>query len=235
MEGVDIAQFSDIYNRVLRYSDTSDSVTAKALVNDIYRDIVRETEIKAAKVSKSLTAGTVFYTISVTFAISDLLSIKYIEYSASGSTDSYPVVPTSLEEILALRNQSTPSGVVRLYAMRDYDTLELYPAPQTTGDTLDIYYVQAPTALSADSDLPSAIPSEFHDTITFGATARMCEDEDADLAETYEQKYQRRLNLLRWYVRERVGNIPRRTRVGYPTRRTQMPHDRSSYYSGDSR
>jgi hypothetical protein len=215
------------------WSDTTDTTESGLFINDVYRDVVREVRAKVTKVTKTLTAGTATYTISGTFAISDLLSISYIEYNTSGGTDSYPVVPTSFEEILGLRSLNQTTGPTRLYALRDLDTIELYPAAQSSTDTLDIYYVSAPTALAAGGDIPSALPSEYHDVIALGATARMYEYEDAGQAQAYMGKYMARLTELKMFVNEKTGRIPRRTRVGYPTRRSQVPHDRSTYYSGD--
>ena len=228
-----MATLLQMYTRVNAWSDTTDTVEATSHINDVYRDVVRETRAKVTKVTKTLTAGTASYTISGAFAITDLLSISYVEYNQSGATDGYPVVPTSFEEVLALRSANATTGPVRLYALRDLDTFEMFPAAQSSTDTLDIYYVSAPTALAVTTDVPSVIPQEYHDVITLGATARMYEYEDAGQAQVYMQKYMARLADLKAFVNEKTGRIPRRTRVGYPTRRTQMPHDRSTYYSGD--
>lgn len=224
--------FSDIYNRVLLWTDTSDTTTAKANVNHAYRDLVRQTRAKVTSVTKTLTAGDASYSLSSDFTLTDVLAIDLVSYFAAGASYGTPLQPTSMEEIIQLRT-TLVGGYVRLYAMRDLDNLELYPAPQSSSDTLTIYYTQAPTALSADGDLPSAVPEEFGIVIAYGGAARTAEAEDAQLASVYQQKYQQGVVDLKAWVRARTGKIPRRMRAGYPSRYPRVPHDPSTYTTGD--
>jgi hypothetical protein len=224
-------QFVDLYSRVLRWSDTNDTVTAKANVNHAYRDLVRRSRAKVTTITKTLTAGTPTYSIATDWSLADFLAMDMLSYAVSGTTQSYPLQPTSMEEIRQLRS-TLATGSIRMYAIKDLDSVEFYPAPQTTGDVVTIDYVAAPTALSADSDIPSSIPEEFQILIAYGGTLRQAEDEDPGIAEQYTQKYMRGAAELKAWMRDRTGKTPRRTRVGYPTLYPRTPHDPSTYYSG---
>ena len=228
-----MATFADLYGRVNRYTDTSDTTTAKAHVNDAYREIVREAKATVTTATKTLTSGTATYSIPTDFTINDLLSLEGLIYTPGGQTTGYPVSVTSLANLLAIR-QSLTTGFVMLYCLRDLNTLELYPAPQTSTDTLTLYYVQAPTALSADGDVPSAIPSEWQNLIALTAAARMADEEDSiQLTAVFTQRYQTMLSAFRQFIRDRQGRQPRMTTIGYPTNYPRAPHDRSTYFTGD--
>lgn len=227
-----MASFSDLYGRVLRYTDTADTTTAKAHVNDAYREICRDAKTVITSATKTLTSGTATYSIATDFTITDFMGMEAVVYIPAGQTTGYLVSVTTLAEIVAIR-QSLTTGFVMLYCLSDIDTLELYPAPQTSTDQLKLYYVKAPTALSGDSDVPSALPSEFHELIALAASARMAQEEDAGLANVYLQRYTQMLTQLKDFVRDRQARTPRRSMIGYPTNYPRAPHDRSTYFTGD--
>lgn len=219
-----------MYGRVNRYTDTSDTTTAKAHVNDAYRELVRIGKAKITTVSKTLVAGTGSYTLSGSFSLSDVLEILYITYIPTGSTNlAAPLQPVGYEEILRYRISST-TGYVRCYALVGVDNIELYPAPDAA-DSISIVYVSAPTALSADGDVPSAVPQEWQNLIAIGATARMMDEEASEDVPTWQARWDQGTARFQAWVKKRSGATPRRSNVGYPSRNPSPSHDPSQYWS----
>ena len=166
-----MSTFAQLKTRAQNLALAADDTEAGACVNDALTDIVVTSQLKVTMANESLTSGQSVYDISADFAITDFGALQYLEYLALGATYSYILEPIAGDELLAL-NATNPIGATRQYAFLGLDTLRLWPVPQTTGDILKVYYAQTPTELTADGDIPSDIPSQWHWLITSGAAAR---------------------------------------------------------------
>jgi hypothetical protein len=103
----------------------------------------------------------------------------------------------STTDLVNLRVFQTSSGApVQYYAMSGADLLMVYPAP-TQADTITVYYVPKPTALSAPTDDPSTailggIPSEYHyglELYMMWKAGDAFDDEGSQNGETYRRMY----------------------------------------------
>jgi hypothetical protein len=149
-------------------SSNGDRDLITSWVNEGYEDFIRRTHCKVAWDSVALTADTTRYSLPTNvLAILDL-------YSTSGSQN-YTLERTTLPEIQKML-QVSPSvaGPVRFYATDGFTYLHVYPAP-ASGDTLTVTYVPKPTALSASSDVPSDVPTQFHRALEYFALAEGAE------------------------------------------------------------
>ena len=227
-----MATFLQLYTRAKNMAVTSDSTEAKAFVNDVYRDLVVDSQSLCTNVSPTLTTGVNTYTFSTSFSIADLGMVQYLLYKAVGESQGYVLEPASLEEVLQL-SATNPTGYVRKYALQGLDRVYLWPSPATTGDVLQIFYAQTPVVLTADGDLPSSIPSQWHHLISLGAAARLSDaiGEDVQLGMALQAKYDvAYLKYVAW-VKNRQGRGTQRMPSGY-VRSVGFPlHDRSAYYS----
>lgn len=223
--------FLKVQTAVLALAVSSDSTSAQDYINDGYIDVCARCALGATSITKNLTAGTTTYTMSSAFSLT-VLQINELRYVQAGATNNFAIVPAaSLRYVLDL-NSAAVTGFTRAYTFDGVDTLILAPAP-SSGDQITLYYVPAPTALSAGSDIPSVIPSQWQERllVSYGVS-RLAEVESPDLAETYRQKYEAFVGQFKSWLVMRQGNTARGMRVGYPNR-PQMPyHDRSTYYSG---
>jgi len=157
-----------------------------------------------------------------------LLDLRYIQ---SGATFAVPMELTTLQDVNDL-NAAGVQGYVHSYAWLSEDSIVIGPAP-ATGDQLTLYYVPAPTALSAGSDVPSAIPSAYQFRLLSYYGSWMCaEGESAELAEQYHAKYLQALDDFSAYLNRKQGGASKKMKVGYPDRPQYPPHDRSTYWSG---
>jgi len=135
------------------------------------------------------TAGVGDYTLD-----SAILAIEDI-YTTSGSAN-FRLTRKATTDLINLRLFSVTTSPEQLYALSGANMLMLYPAPLQT-DTLTVYYVPKPTALSNPTDDPSSaalggIPSEFH----YGLELYMqwkagdaFDDESSSNGESYKRMY----------------------------------------------
>lgn len=107
----------------------------------------------------TLTAGQGDYTLDTS-----ILAIEDI-YLVSGGAN-FRVRRLATTDLINLRLFQVNSAPIQMYALGGANLLMVYPAP-LQADTINIYYVPRPTAMSAGTDDPSStslggIPSEFH-------------------------------------------------------------------------
>lgn len=231
-----MATFAQLKQRAENLALNDDDAEAGLAVNDALTDIVVACQLKVGTTSKSLTSGKSVYTMSGDFAITDFGALQYMEYLALGSTQSYILEPISADEIIAL-NATNPIGATRQYAFLGLDTIRVWPEPQTTGDTMTIYYAKTPTALVAATDVPTDIPSQWHWLISIGAGARLADavGEDQNLSNALDAKFQVGMEKFQKFLTRRGGRTARRIQSGYLRTPRRPFHDNSTYYSAASR
>ena len=127
--------------------------------NDAVIDMLLRTHCYVSSTTISLTAGTADYQLSST-----ILAIEDIYLTSGGGN--FRVRRLATTDLLNLRLFSVTSSPMQMYALAGANLLMIYPTP-INNDTLNIYYVPRPTALSSGSDDPSStslggIPSEYH-------------------------------------------------------------------------
>ena len=378
-----MSTFAELKDRAQNMALTEDATTAGAMVNDVYRDIVVQAQLKCTTVDRALTYGDNLYTLSSEFGLTDLGQVQYIMYKPSGESQGYVLEPSDLETVLQL-SLTSPTGYVHKYAFQGLDNLYLWPAPQTgtkqsgtnatlaynnltisssplannalatgsfssggtgiqniatttphgfsvgtsvyfvyptsssvfaysgqtytvtaivsantfsvassnviiaatsggfvgpagvtrfvqriglysgvytlittagsslshststnieswTGaidllssyDTLQVYYSQEPTALSADGDIPVSIPTQWHHLISVGAAARLSDavGEDVNLSNSIQARYDVLFNGFMKWVKNRQGRGTQIMQSGYIRSAGFPNHNRSAYYS----
>ncbi|MCR4340858.1 MAG: hypothetical protein NUW01_13340 [Gemmatimonadaceae bacterium] len=135
-----------------------------------------------------LTSQTVTPGANADYTIATSILLITDLYVTAGSVD-YPLEKTSLADIIRLRQASASSaGPARYYAQVGSNKLAFYPTP-AAADTMTVYYVPVPTAMSTSSHDPSdatygGIPVDYHDLIARYAMARLASfDDDASSAQ----------------------------------------------------
>jgi hypothetical protein len=155
---------------------------------------------------------------------------------ALGSTQAYILEPISADEIIAL-NATNPIGATRQYAFLGLDTIRTWPEPQTTGDTMTIYYAQTPATLVYDADEPTDIPSQWQWLVTIGAAMRLADavGEDQNLSNALDAKFALGMDKFQKFLTRRGGRTARRVQYGYLRTPRRPFHDNSTYYSSAGR
>ncbi len=132
-----------------RCNATDDASAISDWINQAYAALVLETEFLAASGTLTLTAGTASYDLT-TVATGGVGRIKALTITSSGIVGP-SLQEVTLSEILALRESAggaaTAQSLSTKYTLLGYKTLELYPTP-AAADTLTVYYVGLPTAIS---------------------------------------------------------------------------------------
>lgn len=223
-----MATFLQLKTRVQQMALESDATEAGLFINDVYKDIVVQAQTQPFYIANTLSAGQTAISYSV---VSDSVVFMYVTYTAVGDTLNQVLEPVSFEEILNL-NSTQPTGVVRKYAVLGSGantTLQLYPAAQSAGDVIGAWLASPPTAMSSDTDTPTAIPSQWHYLISVGAAARLIQavGEDETLATAFEQKYDAGMLKFKQWLARREGNTTQRMPTGYMASQRPRPHDNS--------
>lgn len=189
-------------------------------LNEGYTDVLLRTHCKVGTTTLNLTAGTGDYTL----AASILTTLDL--YLTSGGTN-YRFERSTPQEILSYRLNAATS-IPRCYAVAGANLLMLYPVP-LSADTLTIYQVAAPTALSAGTDVPSDVPAEQHKLIEWYACWRGADYDDdstSNQGDRYKTMYLDGIKEFRRLIQRKGGSrlAPARLRG---RRRTGLPSDPS--------
>lgn len=180
-------------------------------VGEAYEDVVLRTHCKVRRASMSLTAAEQEYSLPT--AAMQILDV-YVE----SDSDSYPLERVTLQEAIQHRRASSAAAPPRVYVQKG-DYLELYPAP-ASGDSLVVYYVPRPTALTAN-DAPSDVPAEWHQLIEFYALWRACaydENRPKDEGLYWRVLYDRGITEMKRALGRRGGTRLAAARPGRSTR-----------------
>lgn len=127
--------------------------------NDAVVDMLRRTHCYIAIGTLTMTPNVGDYTLDTSvIAIDDI-------YLTSGAAN-YRVRRLATTDLINLRLFTVNSAPIQMFALNGANMLMVYPTP-LQADTLTIYYVPRPTAMSATTDDPSSatyggIPSEYH-------------------------------------------------------------------------
>jgi hypothetical protein len=157
---VNLTQFETACANELGLSVTNEKTTIDDAINVAVQRVLEDTHCYVKETDYTGWDGTSQnYTLD-----SAILEIVEVQLSSSGVT--YPLERLSIIDLLERRRQGQTSGSpVRYYAMSGANLLMFYPAPGT-GDTLVVYVVPVPTALSGSTDDPSST--------TYGGIPRSC-------------------------------------------------------------
>ena len=194
-------------------------------VNEGVTDVLMRTSCRVRCATMTLTAGTWKYTLD-----SSIMLIKQM-WVTSGGQD-YRLTQVTDDELIAMQVlSSTPISPIQYYAVGGSDFLLLYPTPSLSTDTLNIEYIPRPTVLSASSDTPSEIPSQYQKAVEFYACREAAEfsgDTDSQFGARYAQSYELWIRRIKkWVALSGNHRLPRAV-VAYG-RPYLVPHDRSRY------
>ena len=202
----------------------NDLSKVKDWLNQVYAHVCVEEEVNITSATMTLTSGTASYTLP-----SAVLRIKEMVTTPVGSVQNRPLIQTDLDYILTRRQSSGGTaaalGWVTHYALLGLNDLEVWPTPQSA-DTITIYYVALPTALSADGDVPILQEPYASKVLEFGALAEAADFKSDPAVTEYRQMFETWRQRYRSHLTRRQGMQPGQFRV---LSDSQFPvHDPSS-------
>lgn len=173
-------------------STGSTLANVKAWVNERYTEMVVKARWRLAQVELATTvADQAEYALPATVVeIVEGITVDGDPYDAVGQE-----TLTRLKAELATVNQGVWAGD---YSSTGAVQIELYPAPEDAGDSIQGLCVLAPAALSADGDTP-IVPVDFHGALIDGAISLGYKRLEArqDLASGLEAEFASRTEALR--------------------------------------
>jgi hypothetical protein len=146
--------FLDLQNAVLqkaRLDPVLDGQRVKDWINQTYSRVCLETEATVATATMNVSAGAYSYTFPVQVA-----RCKQLQLRPYGTTTlNAPLVRTTLDELLQRRQAGGDSQLAQPthYALLGINDFELWPTP-AAADTILFWFVQFPTPLAANADVP---------------------------------------------------------------------------------
>lgn len=207
----------------VRLDATADLQKTKDWINQAYADVCVETEALQDYATMTMTAAQSVYTLDA-----NLVRIKAMYVTPVNSTQSRPLEPISIEELLEFTAgtgiaQPNTGGPNR-YALMGINTVQFYPTP-SSADTITVYYVKLPTALSGNTDvtiLPEPYATELLVNGACYKAAIFLKDPDAGV---WQQAYEAEKMKLRGHLRRKQGAYTRSFRI--VGGRIVAPHDPS--------
>jgi hypothetical protein len=191
-------------------------------INEGARDIARRAESLVSFSSTiAIVAGTQTYS-----APTNTVQIHRLEYIPTGSTQTYPIFPSTYEEMDQLWGiyQSIQSAYPSYFVTRgwangigsDALTIVLYPVPSQAG-TLNVFYYRLPTAAVADGDTVE-IPEGWQDLVALyceSVARRKAKDPTwQEARQMYEDELKNLIDVTRFYhdsssaIITRTGAVP---------------------------
>ncbi len=166
---------------------------------------------------------------------SAILVVKDLYLTSSAGTR-YDLTRVSVEELNERRRVSLSAGSPTMFfAETGANLLMLWPAPGS-GDTLTVYNVPTPTALSGPTDDPSTnsfggVPQILHEAIFYHACrkgASYDDDQTSAQGQRYSDWYDKEIVRYHKIIREKGGSRNARAIVNEKRRRRAF-HDNSVY------
>lgn len=194
-------------------------------LNEGIAEVLTRSRVNVAVATMALTVGSSDYTLPT-----QILALDEIYVTDASTSILSRMLRVSPQEILNMRIATQQQGAppVRWYAQSGSSLLMVFPTP-ATADTLSIYYVPRPTALSAGSDTPSDVPSEWHKAIEYYALfqgGQYINDSASQNGAMYRALYEDELKKLKTAALHRggrklspavVGRRGSRSPVGQPS------------------
>jgi hypothetical protein len=227
---VDLADIRNEVSRVIGLDTTAagaDETLVDQWANEAVLDILNETRCYVAAATTLLTANQGDYTLDSTI-------LHVVDAYLTDNSVSYRLKQVSPQMLLDMRVTSNAQATapVTHYAVSGSNLLMVYPIP-SVADTMTLYYVPRPTAMSTGTNDPSTttyggIPSEFHRAIV-----KYVEAEAADYRDdqTSQQGDRYRADYTRWLgkIRKAVNQKGSTDQFAFEVRgRSYPPHDPST-------
>jgi len=224
-----LAQFRSSVAGEIGLTNTSagDQTQIDAWVNQGVTDVLLRTSCQVRCANLTLTVGTSNYTLPTNI-------LRIVSTYQVSSSISYQLQEVNLDDLLALR-RATAGNVSpsQYYAVAGADLFLIYPTP-ASADTVTFYYVPRPATLSASSDTPSEIPSEFHPLVEYFAfyrAATYTDDTSSQLGQQYLQRYEMLIKQMKRDIGLKGNHRLPVASIG--SQRRSIPfHDRSVYPGG---
>lgn len=191
-------------------SEGLSSADSLALVNERYREANAKARYNLVTETLGTTvAGTTNYALTSTIIDVDKVLVGTAEYTSASRDQIGGLVSGRLTFI----RSTGVSGVFAAdYTAAGVVQIELYPTPETSGDTIYIEGVEEPSALTTSPDTTPIFPPDLHGKILVDGTIaliRARQDERMDSAQWFESRFVEGVEELR---RRAIG----RTRASGP-------------------
>lgn len=172
-------------------------------VNEGVVEALTRSRINVAAGTMALTANTADYTLPT-----QILALDELYLAPVGQSQLYAMYRKNPLEIIDMRIGSTAgTPPARFYALSGTSLLMVYPTP-AAADVLTIYYVPRPATLSAGSDTPSDIPSEWQKVVEYYGcwqAAQYTDNAASQEGQLWRSLYENELSLMKRAALHRGG------------------------------
>lgn len=205
----------------------TDRAKVKDWINGAYFQATVETGANVVNATMALTADTNSYTLPTD--VSRIVEMYVIPVSQPQWA---PLEQVSLHRMLQWRQggqAAATTGSVTHYCLVGLSEFEVWPTP-TTADTIKIYYVQLPTPLSDDGDLPILPEPYASKLLEYGALAEGADYRSDPSEFEYRQLYEGWIAKFKSHLARKHGEGPGQLEIY--GRYQLVPHDPSTDLRG---
>lgn len=218
---MNLSQFETAVANELGLDATNEKTTIDDAINVAVQRVLEDTHCYVKETDFTGWDGTSSnYTLD-----SSILDIVEVQLTSTGTV--YQLERLSIVDLLERRRTGQPTGSpTRYYAVSGANLLMFYPAPGT-GDTLTVYHVPVPAALSASGDDPSTaanggVPQILHEGIFLYACSKLAsydDDQTSAQGQRYRDWYKEEITRYKEILRKRGGTRNARAVVNAKRRR----------------
>lgn len=197
-------------------------------INEGYEQFIADTHCDVDSATLSFTADQHTYDLPTE-------AMAVLEVYTTGADGTVATMQRcTLQEIIEMRRLNTTGGDARYYSVQGANLILVHPTPDSSSDSLTLYYVPRPTPMTADEDTPEGIPPEYHKAVEFYALARAGEyDENgpSQFGTYWLARYEREVKRCKASIHEMGGNRAAPLTAGMPGWRSQLSNDRSRIFN----
>ena len=201
--------FLDVQTAVLqkaRLDPVLDAQRVRDWINQTYSRVCVETEAIVATAQMNCAVGAYSYTFPTAVARTKQMQIRPFGANVLNP----PLIRTTLDELLNRRQNGGDAplaGQSTHYALLGINDFELWPTPGAA-DVILLYFVQFPTALSADTDRPIIEEPYASKLLEYGALADAGDFNGDPSTEGWAADYQDWTTRYMQHLDRKQGVIP---------------------------
>jgi hypothetical protein len=202
--GTTLETYSDVVNEVLNFGFNDgpqvNRERIKKWVNEALQQVAREVDAPEFQTTETITMQQGVYKYPLPTGLSRVQDIYYPELQKRLRPVDQQQFDTTAPKLI-----EGPPTIYTLYGTE----LWVFPAPNATGEELELRYFADPATLVADSDIPGMNSSYLHLLVEYALGRAFEAEDDQEAAQAHINRYKSDLAAFATAIQWRIGDRPR--------------------------